>query len=779
MYSGGALEGLSDELIAKYFAHVDGAFQVRKRIRALTVFGEHDLGQRSPFPRIDLCLCRNVLIYFTPELQRRTLQLFAFSLRTGGYLVLGKAETVSPLAEFFVPAHHQHKVYHRHGHRVFIPPARLSPAPAPRRLQPRPGRPQVGEQSLLLRDLTRVRTAGEHLLGALPIGVVLVDSRYDIREINAAARRLMAIHRPAIGEDFVHLAGTVPHRALRAALDAALRGEEPAPLDDIPVETVVGDRPRFVQLTFHPRKGEADAARPETVMVLIQDVTRQVEDRRRIASDAAQRSADAEALTAKISELQAANRALTESKGRLEASNAELERVRVAAEEARRHAEDMMGRLAEQNKELVAANEQVTETNERLRNAHEEILLSTEEAQAATEEVETLNEELQATNEELETLNEELQATIEELNTTNADLEARNREMADLSRAAEADRQKHAAVLASMSDAVLVTDPDGKVVITNDAWKRTFGDTLPVPQDESGRPAPEERLPWREAAVRPLRAEFTVPDGAGGRKYYEATGGPVRLPDGQTLWGVTVIRDITDRSLRAIQDRFLATASHELRTPLVPLVGYLELLLKSLPAAGPTEGPRKFADAALTQARRFNTLVGDLVDVVRLQNGRLTLRLEELDLSVSVRRAVAAVRIAAGNRPITLTEPSDGALRVRGDPVRLEQVVMNLLNNALNHAPGSPVEVTLARTDGYAEVTVRDFGPGIPADRQDELFRSFSQVSRPGRPSGGPGLGLYICKELVAAHGGSIAVNSSDGQGAAFTLRLPLAAGGT
>ena len=100
MYPAAALSEMPPELVQKYFTKVDEAFQVKKRVRNLTVFGEYDLGQRAPFPRIDLILCRNVLIYFTKELQQRTLQLFAFSLREGGYLVLGKAETTSPLPQY-------------------------------------------------------------------------------------------------------------------------------------------------------------------------------------------------------------------------------------------------------------------------------------------------------------------------------------------------------------------------------------------------------------------------------------------------------------------------------------------------------------------------------------------------------------------------------------------------------------------------------------------------------------------------------------------------------
>src|SRR5438045_3648682 len=125
VYPPSALKNVSPEQRDRYFVGVDSAWEIRKQLRGMVIFGQHDLGQRAPFPRIDLVLCRNVLIYFTPELQRRSLQLFAFALREGGFLVLGKAETSSPLPEHFTLVHPRLKVFRRHGERVLIPPSRI------------------------------------------------------------------------------------------------------------------------------------------------------------------------------------------------------------------------------------------------------------------------------------------------------------------------------------------------------------------------------------------------------------------------------------------------------------------------------------------------------------------------------------------------------------------------------------------------------------------------------------------------------------------------------
>src|SRR5262245_32720188 len=124
IYPPSSVEAVPPELIDRYFQRLDDAFEIRKQIRSLTVFGQHDLAQRAPFPRIDLAVTRNVLIYFTPELQKRALQLFAFSLREGGILVLGKAESVGQLPDYFVAEEPRLKVYRRQGERVLIPPSR-------------------------------------------------------------------------------------------------------------------------------------------------------------------------------------------------------------------------------------------------------------------------------------------------------------------------------------------------------------------------------------------------------------------------------------------------------------------------------------------------------------------------------------------------------------------------------------------------------------------------------------------------------------------------------
>ncbi|HEX6799159.1 MAG TPA: CheR family methyltransferase [Ktedonobacterales bacterium] len=503
IYPEPALAQLPDELISRYFTREDGNYQVRKRIRAMTVFGQHDLGGRAPFPRIDMVVCRNVLIYFTPELQQRTLRLFAYALRDSGYLVLGKAETPSQLSEFFVAQDKTEKVYRRHGDRILIPPARVvEPLPTGQHIA-LPQRPRV-EMALTGAHQTqrRLRSSADALLLQLPVGVVIVDRRYDIQLINSAARRLLAIHGSAIGDDLIHEAQAVAHARLREAIDQAFRTDAPVTLEPVSVEEMPGGSALYLQFTCQPRHAEGEeGVMTDTVIVSIQDVTRHVQAR------------------------QMAER-------QLETTSAALRSLRDTSEHAAGERDSVIARLVDTNRQIIEANQELTTANEELRSANEEFLLSAEEAQAAIEEAETLNEELQA--------------TIEELNTTNEDLNARTIELQELAVMTEQERAQLAAILRSIGDAVLVVNGAGDPLLTNPAYAAMFGGPSAtfVAGDAQGEPLPPAQTPQARAAQgESFRMEFSISQQGSGRRWFDAQGEPIQ-GEGIAQGGVLLIREI-------------------------------------------------------------------------------------------------------------------------------------------------------------------------------------------------------------------------------------------
>ncbi len=342
----------------------------------------------------------------------------------------------------------------------------------------------------------------------------------------------------------------------------------------------------------------------------------------------------------------------------------------------------------------------------------------------------------------------------------------------------EAERARLAVILADMGDAVLVVDPTGAIIRTNAAYARMAGGPdLPLtPRDAQGHVLPAADMPQARAGRgETFSQEFTLTAADGSQRWYEANGQP--LHDSGAGHAVVVIRDITSSSAqRRLQDEFLSLASHELRTPLTSIRGYIDLLLVRVRSTSDDERLVLYATRALSQMRRLTALVGDLTDVARLQSGKLTLVLTAVELGAVVERVVETARDLPPGHTIHLAAAAD-PLWLTGDAGRLEQILFNLLTNAVAHAPSAtPIDVRLRRVGAEAALEVQDYGQGIAADQLPHLFSRFYQVARPDRPSqGGLGLGLFICREVVAAHGGRIDVASTEGKGTTFTVWLPLA----
>jgi len=253
----------------------------------------------------------------------------------------------------------------------------------------------------------------------MPLGVVVIDRHYDLHLLNRAARRLLSIHGVALGEDLIHLTRAVPPLQLRALIDQAFRaGPEPVSAELAAEDPLTGlPRSLYLSALSSPRAGSG--ARPERVMVVIQDVTALAQTRQAVEQD-------------------------------LQHSQADLERVRQEAAEAVAEREGVLELLRTSNRQLSENNYDLTRVVEDLHITTQQFQVRTEEAQAVSEEAETLNEEMQATNEELATLNEEIQATNEELQATNEELRSRSQELEKLLAERETERVRVLALLHSL-----------------------------------------------------------------------------------------------------------------------------------------------------------------------------------------------------------------------------------------------------------------------------------------------------------------------------------------
>lgn len=235
-----------------------------------------------------------------------------------------------------------------------------------------------------------------------------------------------------------------------------------------------------------------------------------------------------------------------------------------------------------------------------------------------------------------------------------------------------------------------------------------------------------------------------------------------------------VAREQAQDAIR-VRDEFLSVASHELRTPLTSLQAYAQLAIRRGQRTGTLDQEQtgRALDEIYRQAQRLNTLISQLLDISRIQAGHLVLEPQLVDLVPLVEQIVTAARAGAGDRAIELHLPD--RLIVMVDGLRLEQVVTNLVDNAVKYSPpGAPVEVSAGQSDRETvEITVRDYGSGIPVDRRAAIFQRFYRAHADTYQSG-LGLGLYISQQIVDLHGGTISAEFPEDGGSRFVVRLPL-----
>lgn len=369
-----------------------------------------------------------------------------------------------------------------------------------------------------------------------------------------------------------------------------------------------------------------------------------------------------------------------------------------------------------------------------------------------------------------------------------------------------------AAIVASSEDAIISKTLDSIVTSWNRAAERIFGFTADEMIGQSILRIIPPRLHYEENEIldklrrgeRIERYETIRMRKNGEELDISLTISPVRDANGVIIGAAKVAHDITSRRrderrllelaaekeglleaertarshaerLSRMKDEFLATLSHELRTPLQAIQGWTTVLRGHNPTI---EDYRKGVEVIDRNARAQAQLVSDLLDMSRIISGKVHLDVQTLNLPDVVAHAIDSVRQAAEAKEIRLLPVLDSKIgRVRGDPHRLQQVIWNLLTNAIKFTPkGGRVQIVLERVNSHAEITVEDNGIGIASDFLPHVFDRFQQAdSSTTRRYGGLGLGLSVVKTLVELHGGSVRVKSpGENQGSTFVVNLPI-----
>ncbi len=224
----------------------------------------------------------------------------------------------------------------------------------------------------------------------------------------------------------------------------------------------------------------------------------------------------------------------------------------------------------------------------------------------------------------------------------------------------------------------------------------------------------------------------------------------------------------------AARDTFIAVAAHELRNPMQPIIGQIELLLNGIRAGRcPPDQVQLRLERVQHAMRHYMKRAGVLLDVSRITSGKLQLELETLDIIALMRDMVADAADAArrAGSPVTVTGP--GTLTVTWDRLAIEQIVENLVANAMKYGGSSPIELSTELRGERVYIQVRDHGDGIPAADRARVFERFERAVGPGDRRSGFGVGLWVVRQLAEAMGGTVAVGDAPGGGALFTVSLP------
>jgi PAS domain S-box-containing protein len=359
-----------------------------------------------------------------------------------------------------------------------------------------------------------------------------------------------------------------------------------------------------------------------------------------------------------------------------------------------------------------------------------------------------------------------------------------------------------AAIVESSDDAIVSKSLDGTIRSWNAGAERLFGYTA---EQAVGRHIslviPPDRIAEEDKIIASIRAGERVDHfeterrrSDGNRIQVSLTISPIKDDAGNVVGASKIARDITDRkqaeaererlndSLRKLaadlsevdrrKNEFLATLSHELRNPLAPIRNMLEVLKR-----GNKDTAGQAVDMMERQLGQLVRLVDDLLDISRITHNRIELRRARIDLASAIEQAVEASRPVADEvgHKIEVRLPRE-SIYVHADPVRLTQIIDNLLNNSCKYTPpGGRISVTAERNSGEAVITIADTGIGIPPENLSSIFEMFTQIGGSlERSRGGLGIGLTLVKRLVEMHGGSIEARSAgEGRGSEFVVRLP------
>jgi two-component system CheB/CheR fusion protein len=843
IYEGDAIANVSDERMQRYFIPRGEGFQVVPEIRQLIVFAPHNVIRDAPFTRIDLVTCRNLLIYLQPAAQQKALSLFHFGLNRGGILFLGPSESLGVLAHDFETVDKHWHVYRKFSDvRTPVEP-RLQPKESKFMLVP-PHQVTAARQSLghllgnydalLEKFMPPSLLIGErgdllHSFGGASRFLRHRDGRQGPAVLDAVDGALKAVLVGGLKRAVADAAPLV-FKNVRLSAD----GQTAVYRVTLTQIAARNGGSASVLVSFEPM----DAAfTPATAAEKPSEIDAGEAPHAQVAALESELSSTRENLQTAIEELETSNEEMQTTNEELHASNEELQSTN---EELQSVNEELYSVNAEYQRKIAELTELTNDMDNLLSSTDIGTIFLNRELKVrkfTPQIAQTFNLLPQDVGRSIETFTHNIDhpELIDDLRRVLASGEPVERELQDRERryfflrilpyrakgtidgvvltlidvtglktAEDAlfhERHLLNCLLTTVPDAIYFKDLRGRFIRANKPVAAEFG--LSDPRALVGKTPfeltehqtalamhQEDEKVLRTAEPQPYRLEKRAEATAagGGEQWVVATRHPLLDPAERPVGVITMLRDVTPqkRAEERIQeevrrrDQFLAMLSHELRNPLGAVVTATALVKGS---ATPDPNVAKFVQIIDRQSQQMARLLDDLLEASRVTQNKIELRKRIVDLLPIVKEAVDAVRSTMDTRGLSFSvdfgaEP----LFVNGDPARLQQLQVNLLNNAAKYTPrGGHVCLSLRQDDGAAVISVRDDGVGIASEMLDSVFDLFVQSQRTlDRADGGLGLGLTLVRSLVVMHGGSVSAHSEGvGKGSEFVVRLPLVPGAT
>jgi len=718
VYNTNAVDELKKAHLENYFVKTGDQIRIAKKIRDKVIFAYNNLLKDPPFIRVDFISCRNLLIYLDSKSQQKIINNFSFSLNENGFLFLGNSESLGNSMKLFTTIDSKWKVFRFKGEfsKSRQKTIGLDAESYTSNFEPiKAMHPRLQDTS----ELPFYKFLGSHYSPSL----VLVDKNFEIHFIKGDINKRLNIQEGIFQKNIVQMVNQNLASIIRNGIGRSAKNNSPVVVKDIVIEK--NDPVKFDLKIF-----KSEIKNAEDLFVI------------------------------EFGEDKEANEIP------LEIDSAHFDSL---------------------------ASERIEELEYELRIKSDDLRNLVEELETSNEELQSSNEELMASNEELQSTNEELQSVNEELFTVNSELQEKNEELLSIYNNLNNlySSQEIATLFLDKNLSIKFFTPHISAILglKETDINRSLENFMFFDENTRKKIIKESKKSIKNGS----RFEIKVQDN--GRNHLIKI---YPFLNGQTIEGVNItLVDVTPLHEKEIQliearnqaieaskqkDIFLSNFSHEIRTPITSIIGFVNLLKNN----GLTKKSKEeYINHIQSSYDQLMTIINDILDLSKLEKGFININKESLLLVDLLDRLIKKhqkqLAYESHNIRLELKHPEENLknLKIITDPVRLTQVLNNLLTNAIKFTPDGKIEVGYEMaTTKKIKIWVKDEGIGIKKEKQELIFERFAQVEEKlSMQMGGIGLGLSIAKKIMSSLNGTIGLKSTYGKGTTFTITLPISSG--